>query len=502
MRSDYRLQECQGPQFKRSFPNIDYSLLGYNILRGFPMATGHDPGFTKPIFSADYTNGIQTADCRFSIPKGYVVIPDISCISSFSSKTVKSNYEFARALSVAANINVGGWGAQFSASTEYKETFSEMSSGESVFILSTAKCDYYFSKLIEYDSPPLDQTFLRRVRILEKSVTSYDFFEFFNTYGTHFATMVTFGASFTYEHKMSLSKFEEKQGQGIKLGIQAGYAGVVSVGGGFNLDSSQQQSASEFMKDVETRTISVGAAPPANGDALTWASTVKDNPVPTRYTLESIENLFSAKYFHSSEVDYHKIKNKIKQYKGQYCEFLRQLGEVNSCLQLHPGVMMKKTKLSVTTEKLLLPKPDCEKKCFETQGCVAITYCVRCRPENFSYMTCYMYGARNKTIQGGIANDFETMIFTSKLNKYKIFQNTAIIGNKRQLENGTLEHKDESECFKACTNDVHCIAFTFYSKSAIIEKCHIYAEDGLLNMRSEIYTNTYIMSWKTQNLDL
>ena len=47
-----------------TFPNIEYSFYGYNILKGYPISDGVDPGFTRPIFAADFTSQRKTADCR------------------------------------------------------------------------------------------------------------------------------------------------------------------------------------------------------------------------------------------------------------------------------------------------------------------------------------------------------------------------------------------------------------------------------------------------------
>jgi hypothetical protein len=80
---------------------------------------------------------------------------------------------------------------------------------------------------------------------------------------------------------MESKKYETSIESGVNVAISASYSGIVSVCGGFSMDSSQKEKASEFSKSVETITISVGAAPPANGDAMTWASTVKDSPVPS-----------------------------------------------------------------------------------------------------------------------------------------------------------------------------------------------------------------------------
>lgn len=44
------LQDCLGSRQKQTFPDIDYTCSGYNILKGYLLAIGNDPGFTYPIF--------------------------------------------------------------------------------------------------------------------------------------------------------------------------------------------------------------------------------------------------------------------------------------------------------------------------------------------------------------------------------------------------------------------------------------------------------------------
>ena len=63
---------CELSKGRRSFPDLDYALFGYNILRGYPLAVGHDPGLTHPIFRHNYNEGMHTADCRYHVPKGYI----------------------------------------------------------------------------------------------------------------------------------------------------------------------------------------------------------------------------------------------------------------------------------------------------------------------------------------------------------------------------------------------------------------------------------------------
>ena len=231
----YALRDCYGPYLKTSFPDLDYALLGYNVLRGYPLANGHDPGFTLPIFDANYSKPHFTADCRFSLPQGLVIVPDVSCVTDFSSTIVQSKYEFSKSLSVSAQASFAGWGIQFSASTGYRESTSIMSSTESIYIISEARCNYYVSKLDPIKPPPLDPSLIEGVRRLEDDIdNNKTFLEFFDHYGTHFPSAVTFGARFTHQHKMSSETYRKETEKGHNVAVQASYAGKFSAGGGFH----------------------------------------------------------------------------------------------------------------------------------------------------------------------------------------------------------------------------------------------------------------------------
>ena len=75
------------------------------------------------------------------------------------------------------------------------------------------------------------------------------------------------------------------------------------------MDKEQRSAASNFQKSVQTSTITVGEAPPSNGNALTWASSVQESPVLISYSLLVTHNLFTERYSkHLSEVNIDKCK--------------------------------------------------------------------------------------------------------------------------------------------------------------------------------------------------
>lgn len=492
MRTDYRLQECLDYEFKQTFPDLDYVFFGYNILKGYPLANGHDPGFTYPIFLTDYTQKRQTSDCRYSIPRGLVVVPDVSCVTSFSSEIVQDKYEFSKALSVSASVTGGGWGASFSASAGYKRSSSEIASGETVKIISSAQCNYYFSKLLKEEPPRFTTSFIEWVSRLYETDNKTEYFDFFETYGTHFPVYIKFGARFTYEHTMKTKTFETKQSQGVDVGVQASYSGVFSVGGGFNMDSSKKEAASDFSKSVTTKTITVGAPPPANGDALTWASTVKESPVPMEYKLESIDKLFSDKYMSYLEINHDSVAKNIRKYRLEYCNFLKSQGKIDSCESLKAGLMLARTRLeSHYKEKAASSMTDCLAICAESRKCVAITFCkTQAECPSWAHNVCYMY---NNYLKDGItaeqSSSWESIVFTYKIDTTDRFalNDTTIVGTPRS-DNGTIV--SETACKTKCENDAYCEVYSFCSCPDKSIKCKLYAGERVIALTEEIGTKT------------
>ena len=132
---------------------------------------------------------------------------------------------------------------------------------------------------------------------------------------------------------MSQTTFESLKRSEFSVEAQANYAGLISVGGGISLDSDQKKAASNFLKQVQTTTYTVGSTPPSNGDAMTWAASVKQNPVPMPYTLSPIDLLFTEPFVKELPpgFDYTAVRQKLKNSSQLYCQALKQQGMVHSC---------------------------------------------------------------------------------------------------------------------------------------------------------------------------
>lgn len=280
--------------------------------------------------SADYTLNRSAGDCRYNVPKGLLVIPDVSCVTSFASTVIQNTFELHKSLSASVSAS-GDFGAfSFLASLSYKQTSSEVSSAEKVYITSTAKCSYYFSKIDLTSPPPLHAGFYRWAKALEKNSSKANLLKFVKYYGTHFPTGVVFGARFVNVYSMTSKSYKTASSRDISVSAQASYSGLISVSGGFNLDKSQREAASAFSKTVESTTVSVGAAPPSNGDAAYWASSVKDNPVPISYQIQPIANLFTPAFMQGTAIKYDFLRRKLTGIEKTYCQQLLKAGTVNT----------------------------------------------------------------------------------------------------------------------------------------------------------------------------
>lgn len=209
-----------------------------------------------------------------------------------------------------------------------------MQSGEHLYIISQAECQNYYSMIDFTNPPPFDPGFISKAKTLaDPKATDEAVVEFIEYFGTHFLTEVTYGAKFVQHHKISQATYESLNKSSIKVEAQASYSGLFSIGGGFSLDNDQSEAASNFAKNVETTTYTVGSTPPSNGDAMTWAASVDQNPLPMQYALATIDILFTEPFIRHlpSGFDYNVTRQKLENASQLYCQDVKNQGLVHSC---------------------------------------------------------------------------------------------------------------------------------------------------------------------------
>lgn len=172
--------------------------------------------------------------------------------------------------------------------------------------------------------------------------------------------------------------------------------------------------------------------------------------------MESIENLFTAKYMRNSGIDYYSIRKKILKAKKSYCKKLFKDGTVDSCnISTADYIKFKGIGFGYTYYKQISGSSEiCIATCIDEPKCVATS---------FYHSVCFLYEGSPKihTLRESVALTF---IF---LNSMKI------LDQKMRIRNATFPPEvsrdpgvgksNETVCMKSCEDDKVCAAYTFKS---------------------------------------
>ena len=60
--------DCLRPVMKRTFPDVDYAFYGYNVMRGYPLTGGRDPGYTHKVTLGSCVSSYIRLICSFLKP--------------------------------------------------------------------------------------------------------------------------------------------------------------------------------------------------------------------------------------------------------------------------------------------------------------------------------------------------------------------------------------------------------------------------------------------------
>jgi sporozoite microneme protein 2 len=139
------------------FPNIDFLGSGYNIMFGNPHTRSADPGFTSsPVLNlSNYDQRQQTADGRYLLPNGINVRALPACSKTIVASSFSGANSYSSILSGSVKVTAAGWGAKFSANTQFKEASRMASSNKQVSMSASASCGSYTASTLSFRGPTL-----------------------------------------------------------------------------------------------------------------------------------------------------------------------------------------------------------------------------------------------------------------------------------------------------------------------------------------------------------
>lgn len=178
-------------------------------------------------------------------------------------------------------------------------------------------------------------------------------------------------------------------------------------------------------------------------------------------------------------VNYNLIFRNINRYKTQYCNYLKAIGKVDSCVSLRSALNIKNTKLQGAFDTLRnTPLESCEKNCLKTSECQAITYCIKCQTGQSDYRKCYLFSEMRSKISAVKHDDYQSTIYRNT-----IMENTEIHGQALLPRNTTLKLAHLGQCTEFIKNEPRAVAFTY--KQVGSAKCQLYEWQDIIELNKK-----------------
>ena len=263
----------------------------------------------------------MSGDSDHLIPDNVEASEQPTCTFSFTTTTITQISSYSESLSVDANADFEGWGASFSASVDYKEAKETVSNQETRLYSTKAECIVYAAS-IYYNNAKLSNNFRQAVLELNSTGDFTDYYNLIDQYGTHFVSSIKMGGRYGYQSEMSNSKVMEMSSKGTNVKMAAGYSGVASVKASSATETQKKQSEEFNKARTEVKEFFVGGGPPSGDEDWTphaWSTTVAENPLPIRYKLVSIEQLFTSERF-PEDNNIHTKSETLKRIMTLYCQ--------------------------------------------------------------------------------------------------------------------------------------------------------------------------------------
>ena len=342
--------------------NISYLfiILGYNVVQGNQFfENGPDPGFKHPIFEGTYKDpsvgGDERCIYRF-ISQNTITF----CKTSVEKNVYRSYKDYQKAKTgsvensddVSASLGTGGlWSFIMSftatASTKLKSDssfnterkfFSE-SKGE--IYMNRARCEVFEVDILKHLKPAFTSDFILALKELEHAAkhpsssesqeSMKDFFT--EQYGTHYMSKVFMGASMTTENRYVGTETSLTLRQKRKNCSDNSYK--MSVGGGVRgLDlSAEYENAAKKCKEGDANdkffsenkfseyTVVERGSTPTN-DGREWRTNIARSPIPIRFWLRPISNLFLEEWLKEHDLDAALLREYFTNSTRNYCKVI------------------------------------------------------------------------------------------------------------------------------------------------------------------------------------
>jgi len=172
-----------------------------------------------------------------------------------------------------------------------------------------------------------------------------DFFDFIDSFGTHFVNEIRMGARFGARTKIKSENLTKLRSNSILFKRSLGIEKVAKFSA--SVENTNEQTSKLDSLFEETKVYSIGSPIPKDLKAETWVAESVKNPMPIKYKLIPLDELLDGKRLKFKADAFQSIKNikdiasNLKKAINGYCkDYLLPKGEVASCDQTNPDMVI------------------------------------------------------------------------------------------------------------------------------------------------------------------
>lgn len=315
-----------------------------------------DPGFRSGVVKLIQEQTELTIDQEYMVPLGVDVRYITACKFASKATELSSERQYQSEISreasqsteVSAGASAGLFSISasysFSQSSKYKEFTQSTRETQSVTFEARALCSEFKAALKPYYSHSKHETFERALSSLStpwinSTEQREEYLDFLDSFGTHYVSDITLGAKHIFSSIISSEDVSELSRQEVDIesslswSVQASFGsggqgneayGILprtvatvdipevgevvttsyifeetSIGGSTsNTETFSQEQKDSNLEKVKSKVttvneLNVGGNPPEDGNWRTWATTVRDRPMPISYELTGIWNMMA-----------------------------------------------------------------------------------------------------------------------------------------------------------------------------------------------------------------
>ncbi len=240
---------------------------------------------------------VLSEDGQVMIPKATDYTPGTSGGEFKETKMVFTAYDYQSSFEQSFSFNVGkGKKASFGASESYNKKKQETGSSKAMFTHVDAIVQIYKLAYSRQQAPnvPLDAKFSEAVETLPASTASA-YQAFIEHFGTHYSAMVIMGGRAYQETRIHIDTYSNLISQGIDVSLEAKASFKADFSAKAGAKTSNQEKYENETQDGRESIYTNGGTLNSNID--TWASSVKEDPVPFEMNLYTLDTLLTGDYF-------------------------------------------------------------------------------------------------------------------------------------------------------------------------------------------------------------